>query len=488
MGGLFSRRRGEEVGPNPLIEQLQAELRAQEQRTRDMEESRQQAQEQLLRILEEQRSLREMHTNAAEEMRNAAEERMRTEAIQRQAEDAARAAEAARQRAEESNRLAEQQRLQAEAGRQAAEARMQQAEENARRVEQERIQADQARANAEDNARRADDDRRLADEQRRQAEEEMARADEARAIAEEQRRAAEEQRIRSEAERMRADEEARRARLQQEQAEQARAEADRMAAEAQAAFERAQQDLKEGIRPILTPTVEEFEETKRRVQYREGIFHFAVAGISGSGKSSIINAVRGMRNNDRGPLVARTGVTETTSDISRYPDPNTANPWVWYDIPGAGTLQIPDWVYFNAQGLYIFDCIIVLTDNRFTQTDEAIIRNCERFNIPTYIVRSKSRQHIQNVLNDLPLEDDEDEDDPQRLVRAREEYIRKTRESIAKNLDRAGLSSHRVYVVDKENLVQIAKGKRARDALEERELLDDLITEARNRRVRVVVR
>lgn len=46
------------------------------------------------------------------------------------------------------------------------------------------------------------------------------------------------------------------------------------------------------------------------------------------------------------------------------------------DVPEEGTLSIPDWRYFIDQGLYVFDCIVVLFDNRFTETDVTILRNC----------------------------------------------------------------------------------------------------------------
>ncbi|THU75355.1 P-loop containing nucleoside triphosphate hydrolase protein, partial [Dendrothele bispora CBS 962.96] len=126
-----------------------------------------------------------------------------------------------------------------------------------------------------------------------------------------------------------------------------------------------------------------------------GKFHFAIAGLSGSGKSSLVNAFRGVLNQTA--KAAATGITETTMVVGRYPDPNPDKPCIWYDVPGAGTLTIKDWDYFNKQGLYIFDAIIVLFDNRFTATDIAILRNCERWKIPTFIVRSKSDQQIENL-------------------------------------------------------------------------------------------
>ncbi|KAG1828896.1 hypothetical protein DFJ58DRAFT_826395 [Suillus subalutaceus] len=44
--------------------------------------------------------------------------------------------------------------------------------------------------------------------------------------------------------------------------------------------------------------------------------------------SSLINAFRGLRNRDQG--AAPTGVVETTTDITRFPDPSPHNPFVWY--------------------------------------------------------------------------------------------------------------------------------------------------------------
>ncbi|OSX65655.1 hypothetical protein POSPLADRAFT_1107200, partial [Postia placenta MAD-698-R-SB12] len=368
------------------------------------------------------------------------------------------------QRREQEMRVAEEQRRAAEEQRRIA-------EENARRVEEERRRADEARRRAEEEARRAEEQRKIAEEQRRRAEEEQRRADEAKRLAEEQRRQAEEQRRRNEEERARAEEEARIARIAEEAAAQARIQAEKEAAHARMAQEEAERALQEGIKPIIVPTVEEVAATKTRLQYQEGSFHFAVAGISGSGKSSLINALRGLRNNSKDPRVAAAGVVETTSVVARYPDP-MRNDVVWYDVPGAGTLDFPDWVYFNDQGLYIFDCILVLTDNRFTDTDLAILRNCARFKIPAFVVRSKWQQHVENILDDL--QDEDDEDDDARLIRARNKLVAETTASVSENLANAELPPQRVYVVDKEALVQVVNGAEPAHLFDERDLVREL--------------
>ena len=122
-----------------------------------------------------------------------------------------------------------------------------------------------------------------------------------------------------------------------------------------------------GIQPEVWPTEEEFHSAKTRIQYDSEKIHFAVCGSAGSGKSSLINAFRGLKNNN--VRAAPTGVGETTLAITRYPDPRKEIPYnrlVWCDCPGAGTLKIPGWQYFNQQGLFIFDVIILVYDTVIT--------------------------------------------------------------------------------------------------------------------------
>ncbi|KAI0725792.1 interferon-inducible GTPase-domain-containing protein [Fomitopsis betulina] len=365
---------------------------------------------------------------------------------QQQAIDAATTEQA---HAEELRRIAE------DALRQSAEERAK-IEESARHQEELRARAEEARRRAEEQSRKAEEDRRRMEGQRQKAEGDARRADE---------------------ERTRATADAQRAQQEQEKADKARHKAEKAATDARAAREEAEKNLREGIRPIVIPTPAQFRATKLRLEYKKGFIHIAIAGIAGSGKSSLINALRGLRNKDSGAAPA--GIVETTSIIARYPDSNPTNPFVWYDVPGAGTLNIPDWQYFTDQGLYIFDCIVVLFDNRFTATDVAILRNCACFQIPTYIVRSKSRQHIQNMLDDMPDTDS----GPAVRAAAREQYIRKTRASVARNLQAAGLSDQRVYLVDKEALVQAVKGRQPKEYIDEWELLRDVLGEAHRRRV-----
>ncbi|KIK34995.1 hypothetical protein CY34DRAFT_604741 [Suillus luteus UH-Slu-Lm8-n1] len=213
-----------------------------------------------------------------------------------------------------------------------------------------------------------------------------------------------------------------------------------------------------------------------------GPFPLRSPGVAGGGKSSLINAFRGLHNKEIGS--AATGVTETTMAITRYPDPNAEYPYVWYDVPGAGTPNIPEWQYFNAQGLYIYDCIIVLFDNRFTMTDIVILTNCRRFKIPTYIVRSKADQHIHNIMKDMGYDSDDDEVQKKRYYHvARQELIEQTRQSVKDNLEDANIPDQKVYIVSHETMLGVVKAKRPKKVIDEIELLNDLIWAAQTRRL-----
>ncbi|KIK11293.1 hypothetical protein PISMIDRAFT_19657 [Pisolithus microcarpus 441] len=218
-------------------------------------------------------------------------------------------------------------------------------------------------------------------------------------------------------------------------------------------LEEAEDRLKKGIQPIVVPTSEEVVATKTRVQYEPGRFHFAVAGVAGSGKSPFVNAI--------------CGVNTQHAEIGRYSDPNPALPFAWYNIPGAGTPQQPDWLYFNTQGLSVFDCVSVLFDDRFTQMDIAILTNCMRFQISTYIVRSKADVHIRNITYEEGYNSDRD-DAPVReslFPSARRRFIASMRTNLKENLKEGGLPDQRVYIVSNNILLSNVKDRSPTESL-----------------------
>ncbi|KAG1746764.1 interferon-inducible GTPase-domain-containing protein [Suillus paluster] len=267
-----------------------------------------------------------------------------------------------------------------------------------------------------------------------------------------------------------------------------REKAEKEAAKAAEAFRRANEEKLvterkwlEGVRPECRPSEKDMVRMKAKYLYSPNFLHLAVVGSSGSGKSSFINAVRGLSNDD--PTAARTGIVETTNAVTRYPDPRPNSRIIWYDVPGAGTPNVPDWQYFNDLGLYIFDCIIVLIDNRFLDSDLAILRACRQFtNVEAFIVRSKSDQHINNMaydrmprgfdLGDPDLDNETRSRFQQMKSEGRRRFIEETRQSVQLNLESNNLSPKTVHIVCKDALLAAFGNTPSPKAIDEAELLN----------------
>ncbi|KAG7442630.1 uncharacterized protein BT62DRAFT_935933 [Guyanagaster necrorhizus] len=307
------------------------------------------------------------------------------------------------------------------------------------------------------------------------------------------RRQANESHHRAEQLRRERQEHANNARTAQLEAQQAAQRADKLREQARqkdAEIEKALQAQKDvearwrkGLRPVELPSREQFEAIKRRY-YRDGKFHVAIAGRSGTGKSSLINGFRGVWDGE--DAAASTDYVESTSVVTSYHDPNPVNSFIWFDVPGSGTLACSDWTYFNDQGLYIFDAIIVLFNDRFTATDVAILKNSERYNIPTYVVRSKSDVHVMNLLKRKRRRAGAGCDPGKLLDEARKEFVAKTQESVKLNLMGTDppLRLKKVYAVSRDTLTLIVRGEPTEDSLvlDELELLREIRQDAYLRR------
>jgi GTP-binding protein EngB required for normal cell division len=327
--------------------------------------------------------------------------------------------------------------------------------------------------NAEEEAERA---RCVADEEAakaRHAAEEAAENERARRAAEEE----------AEQARRAAEEAADDAQRREEEHEQAAAEAAEALCRAEETRLATERRWLEGVRPECRPSEEDIVRMKAKYLCSPNFLHFAVVGSSGVGKSSFINAVRGLSNNHS--ISARTGIVDCTPQVTRYPDPRPDSRIIWYDVPGAGTPNVPDWHYFNALGFYVFDCIIVLIDNRVLESDLAIIRACQQFiNIEVFIVRSKSDQHINNMACDRmpsgfdPCDSDIDDKTRCQFLRIKSEermrFVNETRQNVQMNLESKNLFPQKVYIVCKDAMLAIWNNSHSPRAIDEAELLNDV--------------
>ncbi|KAF9038190.1 interferon-inducible GTPase-domain-containing protein [Panaeolus papilionaceus] len=359
-------------------------------------------------------------------------------AAARGAEEERRQAERARRDAEETMRRVEEERRRAQAEMREEQARMrEQGEEMRRRTEEEtRRRMEMVRRQEEDARRREQDARRREEEAERSAEEARRRGEEAERQAEEAVRQAREAQRRSD--------EARR--------------------EAEEARRRVEDQWMRGIPPDFRPTEEIKQRFRQRYRIQDSKINIAIVGEAGMGKSSLLNALRGLSPRDRG--AAPTGFNETTAIVQGYPDLRNPN-IVWYDVPGASTPTVQGWMYFAEQGLFVFSLIVVVFADRFTQTTGTLISNANKCSIPAFLVRTKADQLVRNVLDDY-------EDEPLSDREARELVVTETRQMVAGNLARLKLPMQRVYIVSKFAMKRLVSSGDTSAVIDEQRVLDDI--------------
>ncbi|XP_036961231.1 interferon-inducible GTPase 5-like [Acanthopagrus latus] len=129
------------------------------------------------------------------------------------------------------------------------------------------------------------------------------------------------------------------------------------------------------------------EKIKEYVDKQNNIpLNIAITGETGSGKSTFINAFRGVKHGDAG--YAPTGVRECTKVPTPYTHPNYPNVKLW-DLPGVGGKHFPADQYLNDVGFENYDFFIIISDTRFRENDVKLAREIQRMKKKFYFVRSK---------------------------------------------------------------------------------------------------
>lgn len=119
--------------------------------------------------------------------------------------------------------------------------------------------------------------------------------------------------------------------------------------------------------------------------------NITITGESGVGKSTFINAIRGLVDGEEG--AAETGVTETTMEAVRYSHPSLPSVYFW-DLPGIGTPRFKAKRYLKEVQFATFDFFIIMGSNRFKEND--IMLEVKKMKKEFYFVRSKIDQDIQS--------------------------------------------------------------------------------------------
>lgn len=177
------------------------------------------------------------------------------------------------------------------------------------------------------------------------------------------------------------------------------------------------------------------EEAKRFIGLNTHRFNLVFCGATGTGKSTLINALLGLDELD--PGAAKVGETETTQTIQSYQSTNGTMPYVTiWDTPGGGTENNPAHSYFEDKKLYAFDFIFVVVGNRFLELDLVIVRNAREFDIPFAVVRARSNQDL-----DARYKSRRKRDNTLKKGDLREQLKKDTMHEIRSQLEQHGLSN-----------------------------------------------
>ncbi|XP_014016567.2 interferon-inducible GTPase 5 [Salmo salar] len=158
--------------------------------------------------------------------------------------------------------------------------------------------------------------------------------------------------------------------------------------------------------------------------------NIAVTGETGSGKSTFVNAFRGMKDNDDG--AAPTGVVETTMDANAYPHPKYPNMQVW-DLPGIGTATFKPEEYLQKVEFDRFDFFIIVSSERFRANDISLAKEIQKMKKKFYFVRSK-------IDNDIRAEGRKEKFDKAKTLETIRQYC-------IKGLEDQGLGSPKVFLI-----------------------------------------
>uniref|UniRef100_A0A452VE81 Immunity related GTPase cinema n=1 Tax=Ursus maritimus TaxID=29073 RepID=A0A452VE81_URSMA len=157
-----------------------------------------------------------------------------------------------------------------------------------------------------------------------------------------------------------------------------------------------------------------------------------VTGESGAGKSSLINALRGLGAED--PGAALTGVVETTMQPSPYPHPQFPDVTLW-DLPGAGSPGCPADKYLKQVDFGRYDFFLLVSPRRCgaveTRLASEILRQGKKF----YFVRTKVDEDLAATRTQRPSGFSE------------AAVLQEIRDHCAERLRVAGMSDPRIFLV-----------------------------------------
>ena len=144
----------------------------------------------------------------------------------------------------------------------------------------------------------------------------------------------------------------------------------------------------------------------------------AVSGESQAGKSTLINALRGIKYGDvdlpEGVEAAPVGRGfECTTDIKEYRWPGNKKVKI-FDLPGCNTPNWPLESYAARTDLKSYDMVLIVINNTFKESDRLLAQLLRDAKKPFWFVRSKTDSAVQDYMEDhnqgRPLTEKEEKD------------------------------------------------------------------------------
>ncbi|KAL8220099.1 UNVERIFIED_CONTAM: hypothetical protein K2H54_038561 [Gekko kuhli] len=175
---------------------------------------------------------------------------------------------------------------------------------------------------------------------------------------------------------------------------------------------------------LITQTVQDLNSLKNAK------LNIAITGVSAAGKSSLVNALRGLKNDEEG--AAEIGVMQTSMETKAYPHPKFPNVTLW-DLPGVGTREFEAQEYLQKVHSTKYDFFIIVASVRFTENEILLAREINKMNKKFYYVRTKL---------DVDMESER-----RRQNFSEEKTLEKIRKYCCDNLVEAGESHPKVFLV-----------------------------------------